>query len=146
MLATRPELLLGRWLRDAQQWATTDAERSLYEWNARTQITLWGPADSMLHEYAEKQWSGMMSGFYAPRWRMFVRELDAALAARKPLDSKKLERTFRAWEDRWTHTTIDSQAASAAAPGFAIEPRGDAVAISRRLLARYGPLFFERDA
>ncbi len=146
LLATRRELLLGRWLRDARRWATSDAERVLYEWNARTQITLWGPQDSMLHEYAAKQWAGLMRGFYGPRWRLFVRELDAALAAGKPLDSAGFERTLRAWEDRWTHATVDTDVPSAATNSFAIEPRGDAVAVSRRLLARYGPQFFERDA
>src|SRR5205823_6433084 len=35
LLATRGELLLGRWLEDAKRWATTDAERRLYEKNAR---------------------------------------------------------------------------------------------------------------
>ena len=146
MLATRRELLLGRWLRDARRWATSDAERVLYEWNARTQITLWGPQDSMLHEYAAKQWAGLMRGFYGPRWHLFVRELDAALAAGKPLDSTGFERTLRAWEDRWTHATVDTDAPSASTASFAIEPRGDAVAVSRRLLAQYGPQFFERDA
>ena len=33
----------------------------------RNQITLWGPPDSGLHEYARKQWSGMLTGFYLPR-------------------------------------------------------------------------------
>ncbi|MGC8639487.1 MAG: alpha-N-acetylglucosaminidase [Isosphaeraceae bacterium] len=145
LLATRRELLLGRWLSDARRWATTDAERAFYEWNARNQITLWGPPDSMLHEYAEKQWAGMMRGFYGPRWRLFVRELDAALAAGKRLDAAKLQSALRAWENRWAHTTIDAKTASSETSRFAIEPTGDAVAISRRLLARYGPRFREPD-
>jgi alpha-N-acetylglucosaminidase len=137
LLATRRELLLGRWLRDATHWATSDAERALYEWNARTQITLWGPPDSVLHEYAQKQWSGMLRGFYGPRWTMFLQELDAALASGKPFDGAAFERKAREWEDRWTHTT---------ASGYAAEPKGDPVAVSRRLLAKYGSTFFDRDA
>ena len=61
LLGTRREFLLGAWLRDAQRWATTDDERRLLEWNARNLITLWGPRDSVLHEYAYRQWSGIDS-------------------------------------------------------------------------------------
>jgi alpha-N-acetylglucosaminidase len=140
LLATRRELLLGRWLADAARWAASDAERALYEWNARTQITLWGPRDSVLHEYAQKQWAGMLRGFYGPRWAMFVERLDAALAAGQPFDADRFERDVRAWEDRWTHQR------GSAAGAYPAEPRGDAVAVSRRLFERYGRTFLERDA
>ncbi len=136
LLATRRELLLGRWIADAKHWATNDAERRLYEWNARNQITLWGPRDSMLHEYAHKQWSGMMRGFYGQRWKLFFDHLDASLAAGKPLDGKRFEQDIRQWEENWTHQTEP----------FAAEPRGDAVAVSRRLWDKYGKGVFERDA
>lgn len=136
LLATRRELLLGRWIADAKHWATNDAERRRYEWNARNQITLWGPRDSILHEYAQKQWSGMMSGFYGQRWKLFFERLDAALAAGKALDAKQFEQDIRQWEENWTHQTEP----------YAAEPRGDAVAVSRRLWDKYNQRFFSRDA
>ncbi|MGH7533578.1 MAG: alpha-N-acetylglucosaminidase, partial [Gemmatimonadales bacterium] len=40
LVATRKEFLLGRWVDAARQWGHTDAERRLYEWNARNIITL----------------------------------------------------------------------------------------------------------
>ena len=43
LLATRSEFLLGRWIEDARRWATDEEDRARIEWNARTQITLWGP-------------------------------------------------------------------------------------------------------
>ena len=108
-----------------------DAERRLYLWNARNIITLWGPRDSLLHEYAAKQWSGMLAGFYLPRWQMFLKRLDASLAEGKPLDAAANENALRDWEAQWTHRTDCYPSA----------PRGDSVAVSRRLWEKYGGCF-----
>jgi len=133
LLATRPEFLLGRWLADAKRWATSDDERKLYEWNARNQITLWGPRDSVLHEYARKQWSGMLTGFYLPRWEMFLKRLDQSLADKQKFDADAFERDVRAWEEKWTHGTEEHPTA----------PTGDPVAIARKLWDKYGKLVLE---
>ena len=71
LLATRPEFLLGRWLEDAKRWGTTEAEQARYEWNARRVLTLWGQGPA-IDDYACRQWSGMINGYYRPRWeRLF---------------------------------------------------------------------------
>ena len=133
-MATREELLLGRWLAAARHWAANDTERRLYEWNARSIVTLWGPRDSWLHEYAAKQWSGMLVGFYLPRWEMFLKRLDASLAEGKPLDAAANENALRDWEVEWTHRT----------DAYPTAPRGDAVAVSRRLWEKYGQYFEQK--
>lgn len=43
LLRTNKRFLLGIWQRDAAQWATDVKEKELLEYNARNQITLWGP-------------------------------------------------------------------------------------------------------
>jgi len=43
LLATDEHFLLGVWLENAKNMSTSDRERRLYEYNARNQITLWGP-------------------------------------------------------------------------------------------------------
>ena len=43
LLATDEHFLLGVWLENAKNMSTSDEERRLYEYNARNQITLWGP-------------------------------------------------------------------------------------------------------
>ena len=134
LLATREELLLGRWLADAEHWATNDAERQLYRWNARNIITLWGPRDSFLHEYAAKQWSGMLVGFYLPRWQMFLERLDASLAEGKALDAVANENALRDWEVAWTHR-------SGAYPSI---PTGDSLGVSRRLWEKYSTYFEQK--
>lgn len=77
LLRTRREFMLGTWLAEAKAMAHTEEERALCEKNARTQITYWGPDDpaTELHEYASKEWSGLLQDFYLVRWEMFVREL-----------------------------------------------------------------------
>ncbi|HZX57917.1 MAG TPA: alpha-N-acetylglucosaminidase, partial [Mucilaginibacter sp.] len=55
LLATRKDFLLGSWLADARKQGNTSAEKDIYERNARDLITLWGDADSPLHEYSCRQ-------------------------------------------------------------------------------------------
>ena len=43
LLASDPHFLLGDWLESAKAKATNSDESDLYEWNARTQISVWGP-------------------------------------------------------------------------------------------------------
>jgi alpha-N-acetylglucosaminidase len=128
LLASRREFLLGRWLADAKHWADDDAERALYEWNARSLITLWGPRDSILHEYSEREWSGMLRGFYLPRWGLFFARLEKSLDEKKPVDEKRLESDLRDWDAAWTRRS----------EVYPDAPSGDAVAIARRLWDKYG--------
>lgn len=136
LLATREEFLLGRWLADAVRWAGNDEERRLLEWNARNQITLWGPRDSVLHDYASKQWAGLIRGFYLPRWEQFAQRLDAALAEGKPFDAGAYERDIQQWEEAWTHDT----------ESYPEQPEGDAIAESRRLWDKYRRQVMEPEA
>ncbi len=130
LLATREEFLLGRWLEDAKRWATNDRERRLYEFNARNLITLWGPRDSILHEYAVRQWSGMFSGFYGKRWERFIDAQRAAINAGKPFDTGAFDADLRAWEEQWCHQT----------EVYRTRTRGDPVTVARHLLAKYNRL------
>jgi alpha-N-acetylglucosaminidase len=135
LVGTREEFLLGRWIADARRWGRTDAERRLYEWNARNIITLWGTActegqNDDLNLYAFKEWAGMFSSYFLPRWREFFARLDRSLATGVPFDRTPFAAEMCAWEQAWSRGD---------AP-FPTEPRGDAVATARRLAARYGDL------
>lgn len=62
---TNEHFLLGTWLKDAQSWGDTQAEKEYYDWNARSIITIWQPYESgFLRDYAGKQWNGLLSGYY----------------------------------------------------------------------------------
>jgi hypothetical protein len=136
LLATREEFLLGKWIADAVRWAQDDDQRRLYEWNARNMITLWGPRDSILHEYAQKQWSGMLGDFYLPRWELFFKRLDESLAAGEPFDAEAFENEIRDWEVAWTHR----------GDPFPTEPWGESVEAAARLWDKYGEALVRRDA
>jgi len=68
LLATSSGFLLGPWLAAARTLATNDQDAALYEFNARNQLTLWGP-DGQIMDYAGKQWAGLVADYYIPRWQ-----------------------------------------------------------------------------
>jgi alpha-N-acetylglucosaminidase len=72
---------LYSWLKQANDFGKTPAEKKLAIKNAKMQITYWGPDNPStdLHEYANKEWSGLMLHFYLPRWEKFVAESMASL-------------------------------------------------------------------
>ncbi|MHB0958063.1 MAG: alpha-N-acetylglucosaminidase TIM-barrel domain-containing protein [Pirellulaceae bacterium] len=130
LLGTRREFLLGVWLNDAKRWAATEEERRQLEWNARNLITLWGGRDSLLHEYAYRQWSGLVEGFYRKRWELFLERLEDSLAEGKPLDADAFERDIRAWEEAWTHQT----------ESYADQPEGNPVLVAQEVWTKYRDL------
>ncbi len=127
LLATRPELLLGRWIESARRWGSSDDERRLLEWNARNLITLWGGRDSPLHDYSCRHWSGLVRGFYLPRWEMLISAAEDSLASGEPLDRAGLEERLRTWEEGWTRG-MDPQLT---------QPEGEPAGIARELWRRY---------
>jgi alpha-N-acetylglucosaminidase len=74
LLGTRKEFLLGEWIANARAIGITKAEKDLYEKNARGLITTWGPYDpnAIQYDYSARQWNGMVSDFYKPRWTKFI--------------------------------------------------------------------------
>ena len=89
LLATRPEYLLGNWLEDARRWGENRAEKDRLEWNARRVLTMWGD-QTPIRDYSRRQWSGMLTGFYLPRWEKFFAAADAALAVGGQLRRRRI--------------------------------------------------------
>lgn len=127
LLATRKDFLLGNWIADARRCGTTDTEKALYEQNARDLITLWGDADSPLHEYSCRQWSGLMTDFYKVRWQKFFAAIDAALVAGKTVDMVAFDKEIAQWEWKWVNTQKN----------FPTEPKGNSVETSKLLYKKY---------
>ena len=128
LLATNEHFLLGRWLEDAKRWGATDMERAKVEWNARRVLTLWGNGTS-LRDYAWKEWSGLVGGFYARRWQIFFGRLEESLAAGKPFDEAACQNEILKFENEW----------SSSRETYPSQTRGDSVAVARRLYHRYAP-------
>ncbi|MEV4558178.1 alpha-N-acetylglucosaminidase TIM-barrel domain-containing protein [Kitasatospora sp. NPDC049285] len=83
LLATDTRFLLGPWLDAAHRCSTLDAEQAACEFDARSVLTTWGDRSGSesggLHDYADREWSGLVSDFYTMRWTRYLDSLDAAL-------------------------------------------------------------------
>ncbi|KAK9367928.1 tim-barrel domain-containing protein [Lipomyces kononenkoae] len=77
VLYTDVNFLLGSWIARARACADgNDTIADYYEFEARNQITLWGPT-GQINNYASKQWGGLVGSYYLPQWQMFVETLAA---------------------------------------------------------------------
>ncbi len=68
---------LNRWLEQARAFGKTSADKVNALKNAKAQITYWGPDTNPrtdLHDYAHKEWGGLMSTLYLSRWKTFTND------------------------------------------------------------------------
>jgi alpha-N-acetylglucosaminidase len=103
LLATKKDFLLGQWLNAAKRWEQSPAEKGLYERNARNLITLWGDKNSVLHEYSNRQWSGLLTGFYKPRWQQFFNRMMTQARQGKNFEEANFEEDIKNWEWNWVN-------------------------------------------
>eukprot|EP00775_Hariotina_reticulata_P004459 gene4459-4715_t len=94
-----------------QQVAAELAEQQLgafYEWNLRTQLTIWGTSaaagDSEVSDYANKEWSGLIASFYLPRWRAWLSRLEADLLLGRQYDAAAWRLEVLMLTYRWIST------------------------------------------
>lgn len=59
--------------------AAAAAAASLYAYNAANQITLWG-FTGQISDYSSRQWGGLISSYYLPRWQIFITTILQELA------------------------------------------------------------------
>jgi alpha-N-acetylglucosaminidase len=130
LLATRTDFLLGKWIADARNCGTTDAEKALYEKNARNLITLWGDAESPLHEYSNRQWSGLLTDFYKVRWEKYFAQIEKSIVDRKEFDAATFEKEIAQWEWEWVNTQQN----------YPVQAEGNSIAIAKQLYKKYRKL------
>lgn len=75
VLSTNEAFSLSTRLSAAQSLTANDTLADFYEYDARNQITLWGP-NGEISDYASKSWGGLVSGYYVPRWEIFIGYLE----------------------------------------------------------------------
>lgn len=126
LLATSDQFLLGAWLEDAKRWGATAAERAKLEWNARRILTLWG-SGAQLRDYAWKEWSGMLTGFYGRRWEIFLQRQQEALDTGKPFDQAACQAELYRFENEWCQQR----------ERHASQPKGDSIEVAQRLFVKY---------
>ncbi len=86
LLSTCPYFTLGRWTQMAREAAREAGGKKggedWMEWQARTLVTVWGDATAAttLHDYSNREWSGLLRDFHYPRWERFFHALDAGVS------------------------------------------------------------------
>lgn len=127
LLATQKDFLLGPWVADARRWGTNEKEKALYEMNAKDVITLWGDEKNSLHEYACRQWSGLLNDFYKPRWQQFFSALHTSMTKEKDFDNIAFQKKVAQWEWQWVNSRKD----------YAVTVSGNAVTMAKALYKKY---------
>jgi alpha-N-acetylglucosaminidase len=127
LLGTRRDFLLGPWISDARSFGNNSAEKALYERNAKDLITLWGDANSPLHEYSCRQWSGLLDDFYKTRWQIFFKMTTDSLRAGKVFNPDVFGKYISQWEWEWVNKRKD----------YHVEPAGNCIDQSIRLYTKY---------
>ena len=130
LLATRPEFMLGRWTSAARHLADEvcpgDARYAdEMERNARTLITVWGTETAAnaggLHDYANREWAGLLRDFHYVRWQRFF----DALIGGKPLPAPG---EWYEMEEGWTRNFSLC---------YADVPQGDSYDVAHALFCKY---------
>lgn len=123
LLGTRAELRLGRWTEAARALGNSVTEKNLYEHNARMLLTTWGDRlqceNGGLHDYANREWQGLLSAYYYPRWKAFFQN----------------GCTPQPWFDQFEWPF--AQGISPAYGTFTPQPEGDEIATAKELFRKY---------
>lgn len=122
LLATRAEFCVGTWLEQAKKIGAGDAEKQLYEWNARTLITTWGDRNAAnnggLRDYSHREWAGILKDFYYPRWKAWF-----ALQKTRFDGSTADDIDWYAMEEPWTRERNV----------YPVKAQGDPVAVAKEV-------------
>ncbi len=93
--------MLGRWVEQAKALAKNadDFTKMLYELNAKSLITTWGSFNQCetggLHDYSNRQWSGLIGDFYKSRWNRWINDRI------NELEGKTFEEKINWFEIEW---------------------------------------------
>nr|CAD7604254.1 unnamed protein product [Timema genevievae] len=127
VLSSNRAFLLGTWLESAKALATTPLEAQKYEYNARNQITLWGP-NGEIRDYANKQWAGVVINYFRPRWELFLGALHTSLVTGVEFNQTEVNNQIFNVELRFT---LDQTI-------FPHLPKGNSVEIAWQLHQKWG--------
>ncbi|KAF3685408.1 hypothetical protein FXO37_00645 [Capsicum annuum] len=131
LLAADDNFLLGTWLESAKNLAMNSDEMKQYEWNARTQITMWYDNtkynQSKLHDYANKFWSGLLEAYYLPRASMYFKLLSRSVEEKVDFNLLEWRKEWIPYSNKWQEST----------ELYPVKAQGDALAIATALFEKY---------
>ena len=128
LLGSDPNFLLGTWIDEARKSAAGSSASAVdnVEFNARNQISMWGPNEN-IEDYAAKEWSGVVSSYYAPRWKLFLQMIDQSVTANQTFNKTGYEDKLFTLETNWGKEI----------KAYPTTPTGDTIEIAGKLLQKY---------
>ena len=126
VLGTNEFFLLGRWFSYVPAWASSPEDLKQIEYDAHSILTTWGDrtASLHLHEYGNRDWAGLVSGYYAVRWKTYFESLDEAL--KSGTEPRAID--WYAFGDAWNRAPTK----------YASEPHGDVYAAATAIAQSLG--------
>ena len=95
LLGCKREFRLDNWLGEAFRAGKSTGESDLCIRNGKLLLSLWG-GDYVLHDYAFREWHGIIKELYLPRWQIYIQN---NLARLKGLKTKFIN--YAAIEKKW---------------------------------------------
>ncbi|MFI6875120.1 alpha-N-acetylglucosaminidase TIM-barrel domain-containing protein [Streptomyces sp. NPDC050400] len=122
LTGTNRQYLVGPWLEQARDAGETPDESRQLEYESRKLITSWGLRTTDLHDYAYREWSGLLRDYYAPRWNRLFDSLRTALET----GDSPAEVDWYGLAEDWSKDRTR----------YATEPAGDTYTQATRMLKR----------
>ncbi|WP_171906722.1 alpha-N-acetylglucosaminidase TIM-barrel domain-containing protein [Jiangella alba] len=122
LLATHEAFMLGPWLAEARRWGADKDEADRLEYDARSLVSIWGSCWSggpINNDYANRDWAGLLSDYYKPRWQAYF----AGLAEQLRTGQAPPVVDYCQRGQDWARETT----------ALPIEPRGDSAAAAQRV-------------
>jgi alpha-N-acetylglucosaminidase len=91
-------------------------------------ITLWGDQQG-LHDYSNRQWAGLIKGFYKLRWEQFFNYVFHCHNIDEDVDVDAFWEHIKSWEREWVNSN----------EVFSTDATGDALEVSQKIFRKYFP-------
>jgi len=144
LMGCRDEFRLDCWVGEARRWGATAALKAYYEYNARLQITLWGPEGDPqpLFDYCCREWNGLIRDYYLPRWTLFIALLREKLATGEVYDDVRVAQSLgrpALQANAFYRKMLDGEMAFVrhGSGDERLETKGDLLEVATRLYAYY---------
>lgn len=95
LLLTKKEFSLPHYLSLARETGITDTEKQNYEINVLSQVSIFGPVkDTVMYDCCWKEWGGMLTSFYALRWRALFEILASSFKKLRRIPEKTKKQVY----------------------------------------------------
>jgi len=127
LLSTDSNFMFGSWRSQARSWGSSTQESDWLEFNARNQVTLWGPNGEIV-DYSTKAWGGLARSFFKPRWALLTKQVVEAVQQGKQFDQQAFDKeVLQSVEQPWQNCT----------DAYPDTPEADTIKVATALYAKY---------